>query len=66
MGDMRQELLDQYVYRIVDNMSTRDLMVYVMDSLAEMYSDYTDEQLVTEVGEYDEDLLRKYPLGGTR
>lgn len=53
----RQELLDAYIDRILDNMSTKDLMRIVGDQIEENLSGYTDEELITEVEEYYPELL---------
>ena len=53
----RQELLDAYIDRILDNMSTKDLMRIVGDQIEESLSDYTDEELISEVEEYYPELL---------
>jgi hypothetical protein len=58
MSEMnRQELIENYVDRILDNMSTKDLMRIVGDQLEENLSTYTDDELITEVEEYYPDLL---------
>ena len=48
----RQELVEAYIDRILDNMSTKDLIRIVGDQLEENLSSYTDEELITEVEEY--------------
>lgn len=53
----RQALIEEYVDRILDNMSTKDLMRIVGDQLEENFSSYTDEELVSEVTEYYPELL---------
>ena len=53
----RQELLDAYIDRILDNMSTKDLMRIVGDQIEENLSGYSDEELITEVEEYYPELL---------
>lgn len=53
----RQELLDAYIDRILDNMSTKDLMRLVADQLEESLSSYTDEELISEVEEYYPELI---------
>lgn len=53
----RQELLDAYIDRILDNMSTKDLMRIVGDQMEENLSSYTDEELINEVTEYYPELL---------
>ena len=41
-------LKDIYVERIVDNMSTRDLVNYVMDDLADVYKNMPDVEFLDE------------------
>ena len=53
----RQELVEAYIDRILDNMSTKDLIRIVGDQLEENLSSYTDEELITEVEEYYPDLI---------
>lgn len=55
----RQELVEAYVDRILDNMSTKDLIRIVGDQLEENLSSYTDEELITEVEEYYPDLIEE-------
>lgn len=58
MSEMnRQELIENYVDRILEGMSTKDLMRIVGDQLEENFSTYSDEELITEVEEYYPDLL---------
>lgn len=53
----RETLISDYVDKILDNMSTKDLMRIVGDQLEENLSSYTDEELITEVTEYYPELL---------
>jgi len=53
----RTELLESYVDRILDNMSTKDLMRLVGDQIEENLSGYSDEELIAEVKEYYPELL---------
>jgi hypothetical protein len=53
----RQALIEAYVDRILDNMSTKDLMRIVGDQLEENFSTYSDFDLVSEVQEYYPELL---------
>lgn len=57
----RQELLDAYIDRILDNMSTKDLMRIVGDQIEENLSGYSDEELIAEVSEYYPELLEDVP-----
>jgi hypothetical protein len=53
----REELISNYVDRVLDNMSTKDLLRIVGDQLEENFSSYTDEELISEVEEYYPDLI---------
>ena len=53
----REALIESYVDRILDNMSTKDLMRIVGDQLEENLSSYSDEELINEVTEYYPELL---------
>jgi len=53
----RQELLESYIDRILDNMSTKDLMRIVGDQIEENLSGYSDEELISEIEEYYPELL---------
>jgi hypothetical protein len=53
----RDQLISEYVDRILDNMSTKDLMRIVGDQLEENFGSYSDEELIVEVKEYYPELL---------
>jgi hypothetical protein len=53
----RDELISNYVDRILDNMSTKDLMRIVGDQLEENFASYSDEELISEVEEYYPELI---------
>jgi len=53
----RQELLEAYVDRLLENMSTKDLMRLVGDQLEESLSNYSESELIAEIEEYYPDLL---------
>lgn len=53
----RESLISDYVDRVLDNMSTKDLMRMVGDMLEENLSSYSDDELVEEVKEYYPELL---------
>lgn len=55
----RQQLVEAYVDRILDNMSTKDLMRIVGDQLEENFNSYSDEELIAEVEEYYPELLEE-------
>jgi len=50
-------LKDLLVERMVDNMSTKDLVIYVTDDLTEYYKDLSDKEFLRQAEDYwDEDL----------
>jgi hypothetical protein len=53
----RDSLIADYVDRILDNMSTKDLMRMVGDMLEENLASYSDDELKEEINEYYPDLL---------
>ena len=55
----RNELISNYVDRVLENMSTKDLLRIVGDQLEENFNDYSDVELISEVQEYYPDLIEK-------
>jgi hypothetical protein len=53
----RDSLIADYVDRILDNMSTKDLMRMVGDMLEENLASYSDDELKEEINEYYPELL---------
>ena len=53
----RDELISNYVDRLLDNMSTKDLLRIVGDQIEENLTSYSDEELIAEVEEYYPDLV---------
>jgi len=53
----RQKLQDEYIARIVDNLSTRELVQYAYDKLSEELDEYSDEGLTQQVQDIYPDLL---------
>ena len=53
----REELTQAYIDRVIDNMSTKDLIRVVWEQLEENLGSYSDEELITEVEEYYPELL---------
>ena len=49
------ELKSLYVERYVDNMSTKDLVAYVMDDLDDLYKNMPDAEFLDEAQNYWED-----------
>ena len=50
-----QELKDLYVERLVDNMSTKDLVAYVTDDLDDLYKNMPDAEFLDECQNYWDD-----------
>ena len=55
-SSQRDELIEQYVELVVDNMDTKDLMRYAIDSITEYIEKLSDIELKEEVCNYDEEL----------
>ena len=55
--DFIAELVEAYIDRVLDNMSTKDLLRIVGDQLEENLTSYSDEELISEVEEYYPELL---------
>ena len=53
--ELINELKSFLVERIVDNMSTKDLVQYVTDDLDEYYDELTDSQFIIEAQNYWDD-----------
>lgn len=53
----RNQLISDYVDRILDNMTTKDLMQIVGTQLEENLESYSDEELLTEIGDHYPELL---------
>lgn len=53
----RASLISDYVDRVLDNYSIKDLMRIVGDQLEENLERYSDEELISEVREYYPELL---------
>jgi len=49
------DLKDLLVERMVDNMSTKDLVVYVTDDLTEYYKDLSDKEFLRQAEDYWDD-----------
>jgi hypothetical protein len=53
----REELTQAYIDRVIDNMSTKDLVRVVWEQLEENLALYSDEELKSEVEDYYPELL---------
>ena len=57
----RDQLVEDYVQRLIEGMDYKTMECLVYDTLKDNLSDYTDEQLITEVGQYNPELLEDIP-----
>jgi hypothetical protein len=55
----REALVEAYIDRLLDNMSTKDLLRIVGDQMEENLTSYTDEELISEITEYYPELLEE-------
>ncbi len=54
----RAQLIEDYIEQIIEGMDYRSMERFVYDTLMENLTDYSDEQLIAEVTEYDPELLK--------
>jgi len=54
----RAQLLRDYIEQIIEGMDYRTMERFVYKTLAENLKDYSDEQLITEVAEYNPELWK--------
>lgn len=55
----REELIQSYIDRVIDNMNTKDLVRIVWEQLKENLGSYSDAELISEVEEYYPELLEE-------
>jgi hypothetical protein len=53
----RKDLVEAYIDRLLENMSTKDLCRIVGDQMEENLQGYSDEELISEIESYYPDLL---------
>lgn len=53
----RDSLIETYVQQIIDGMDMKTMERMVYDTLIDNLSSYSDEELITEVEEYNPELL---------
>ena len=51
------DLIDSYAQQIIENMDWKTMERFVYDTLAENLTNYTEEELITEVSEFYPELL---------
>lgn len=57
MSFNREQLVEDYIQQLIDGMDMKTMECLVYDTLKDNLADYTDEQLITEVEEYNPELL---------
>ena len=53
----RDDLIANYAQQILDSMDMKTMECFVYDTLVENLTNYTDEELIAEVTEYNPELL---------
>ena len=53
----RAQVTEDYIQQLIEGMDYKTMECMVYDTLKEGLADYTDAQLITEVTEYDPELL---------
>ena len=57
MSFNREQLGEDYIQQLIEGMDYKTMECLVYDTLKDNLADYTDEQLITEVEEYNPELL---------
>ena len=53
----KAELIDAYAQQLLDSMDNKTMEQFVYDTLVENLTNYTEEELITEVTDYYPELL---------
>jgi hypothetical protein len=53
----RAQLIEDYIQTLIENMDYKTMECFVYDSLQDNLATYNDEQLITEIKEYNPELL---------
>ena len=53
----REQLIEDYIQTLIENMDYKTMECFVYDTMKESLSTYSDEELITEVEEYNPELL---------
>lgn len=53
----RSELQEAYIHQLIDGMDHKTMYQFVYDTLDESLGKYSEAELITEVEEYDPELL---------
>jgi heme oxygenase len=54
----RAQVIEDYIQQLIESMDYKTMEYFVYDTLMENLTDYSDEQLIAEVTEYDPELLK--------
>jgi hypothetical protein len=55
----RTELQESYIQQVIDGMDYKTMERFVYDTLEENLTNYTDEELITEVTDYYPELIEE-------
>ena len=55
--DDRSTLVERYAEQIMDGMDMKTIEQFVFDTLVENLTNYTEDELIAEIREYNPDLL---------
>jgi hypothetical protein len=55
----RAQLIEDYIEQLLECMDYKTMESIVYDAIQDNLADYTDEQLITEVKEYNPELLEE-------
>ena len=53
----RDQLIEDYIQTLIENMDYKTMECFVYDAMKDNLSTYTDDELITEVEEYNPELL---------
>ena len=55
----RDSLQEAYIQNLIDGMDDKSMYQFVYDTFVVYFNDYTTEELITEVKDYDPELLEE-------
>ena len=58
----RAQLIEDYIQQLIEGMDYKTMECFVYDSMQDNLATYTDEQLITEITEYNPELLEDVPV----
>jgi hypothetical protein len=53
----REQLIEDYIQQLIEGMDYKTMERFVYDTLEENFTNYSDEELITEVTDYYPELL---------